>query len=113
MSASQATKSTVKQAFTTSEAAHKERTIFQSVKGVLWTTEAIVVASVGFGMYAAYFISRWEPSGRQQPTSANYEEKYEQAAKEHRDRKEIKRTESMLSSYKEKTDKIFKEFKEE
>ena len=108
VNASQAVKSTVREAVPPQAA---PPTVFQRVKGILWTTEGIVVASVGAGAYAAYFISGWEPSGRQMPDSAHYEYKVDEAKASEKEITKDSKDHADLSSFKEKTDAVFKDFK--
>merc|ERR1711892_222602 len=81
---------------------------FQRVKGIVWSTEGIVVASVFAGMYFAYFVSGWQPSGRQMPNSAHYEYKVEEATVSE---EKIRKDSEDVSSFKAKTDAVFKDFK--
>jgi hypothetical protein len=100
--------STVRHQSTISTAEAASPSLSQRVKGTVWSTEGIVVASVGFGMYFAYFVSRWQPLGRQMPTSAHYEYKFAEAMQG--EGKVIKTSED-ISNFKAKTDAVFKNFK--
>lgn len=106
VNASEAVKSSVR------EATPAPPSVFQRVKGILWSTEAIVAASVGAGMYAAYFISGWQPSGRQPPSSAHYEYLFEEARASEKVISKASLATEDVSSFKEKTDAVFKDFKD-
>ena len=109
VNASEAVKSTVREAVPPQAA---PPSVFQRVKGILWSTEAIVAASVDAGMYAAYFISGWQPSGRQPPSSAHYEYLFEEAKASEKVISKASLATEDVSSFKEKTDAIFKDFKD-
>ena len=100
--------STVRHQSTISTAEASSPSLFQRVFKTVWSTEGIVVASAGFGVYFAYFVSRWEPLGRQMPTTARYEYKYEEAKESEAS---ITKTSEDISNFKAKTDEIFVNFK--
>ena len=121
MNASEAIKSTVREAVPPQAA---PPSAFQRVKGIVWSTEGIVVASVCAGMYFAYFVSGWSPSGRQMPNSAHYEYKLAgqwepsdgaptpTVSSSSTEEKKITRKDTAdLGSFKAKTDAVFKDFK--
>ena len=108
VNASEAIKSTVRLQSTTSSPQAAPPSAFQRVKGIVWSTEGIVVASVFAGMYFAYFVSGWQPSGRQMPNSAHYEYKVEEATVSE---EKIRKDSEDVSSFKAKTDAVFKDFK--
>ena len=100
--------STVRHQSTISTADASSPSLFQRVFKTVWSTEGIVVASAGFGVYFAYFVSRWEPLGRQMPTTARYEYKYEEAKESESN---VTKASEDVSNFKAKTDEIFVNFK--
>ena len=81
---------------------------FPMAKSVLWTTEATVVACVGIGAYAAYFISGWKatdpmPAG----VPDNYVEKQAEATTSTSITSKRASAED-VSAFKAKTDSLFK-----